>query len=260
MRRIAVVGHLCLDVVGDGAPRIGGAPWYAARALRILGRPAAFLAKCGARERRRFLHSLGTLGFPATVVAGGETTGFTFTYEGDVRRMSLDAVGEPWRTEELAAVADMDWIHAAPLLRSDFDAEALATLGRGRRLLLDGQGLVRAPDPGPLRLDREFDPELLRHVTMLKLAEEEAELLEPLSELGVEEIVVTRGRRGARLIVGDRVEEIPAPAVTGDVDPTGAGDAFAIVYLAARAHGHSPVGAARRATALVAALLAGRTR
>jgi sugar/nucleoside kinase (ribokinase family) len=38
-------------------------------------------------------------------------------------------------------------------------------------------------------------------------------------------------------------------------DPTGAGDAFGAAYLASRAEGHAPVSAARRATAVVAAVL-----
>ena len=37
---VAVVGSLSLDSVDGGAPRIGGAPFYAARALRALGASA----------------------------------------------------------------------------------------------------------------------------------------------------------------------------------------------------------------------------
>ena len=69
------------------------------------------------------------------------------------------------------------WVHVAPLLRSDFPAETLAALARGRRLSFDGQGLVRASEPGPLRLDADFDPAMLEHVQILKLAEEEAEVV-----------------------------------------------------------------------------------
>jgi sugar/nucleoside kinase (ribokinase family) len=50
------------------------------------------------------------------------------------------------------------------------------------------------------------------------------------------------------------VEHVPARLVAAD--PTGAGDAFAVAYLGSRAGGHAPASAARRATALVAALLA----
>jgi len=47
------------------------------------------------------------------------------------------------------------------------------------------------------------------------------------------------------------------PAHRIDADPTGAGDAFATAYIVARGAGFAPVGAARRATSLVAALLGG---
>jgi sugar/nucleoside kinase (ribokinase family) len=47
---------------------------------------------------------------------------------------------------------------------------------------------------------------------------------------------------------------VPARALPGD--PTGAGDAFATSYIVARNAGFSPAGAARRATAVVASLLA----
>jgi sugar/nucleoside kinase (ribokinase family) len=40
-----------------------------------------------------------------------------------------------------------------------------------------------------------------------------------------------------------------------DTDPTGAGDAFMAGYVVARSTGFAPVGAARRAAAVVAAVL-----
>jgi sugar/nucleoside kinase (ribokinase family) len=155
-------------------------------------------------------------------------------------------------------------LHVAPLLRSDFDAAALERIGVGRRLMLDAQGLVRVPEVGPLRLDANYDPDLLRHVAILKLAEEEAQVLagstepEALAELGVPELVLTLGSAGSVVIVRGQAEHVPARPAGGDADPTGAGDAFGAAYLAARADGHAPASAARRATALVAALLLGR--
>jgi sugar/nucleoside kinase (ribokinase family) len=53
---------------------------------------------------------------------------------------------------------------------------------------------------------------------------------------------------------------VTASAAIGEVDPTGAGDAFAAAYLASRATGHGPRAAARRATAVVAGLLGRRLR
>ena len=155
----------------------------------------------------------------------------------------------------------VEWLHVAPLLRGDVDAALLERLAHGRRLLLDGQGLVRRREPGPLSLDDDFDRDLLRHVAALKLAEEEAEVVAggtdvgSLRALGVPEVVVTYGLAGSLVITRDDAEHVRAHAV--EADPTGAGDAFAVSYAAARADGHGPVSAARRATAVVAALLSG---
>ena len=173
--------------------------------------------------------------------------------------MVVEAVGEPWTPEEARgwvarALVGVEWVHIAPLARSDFPPETLAELSRGRRLSLDGQGLVRGSGPGPLRLDAEYDPALLRHVSILKLAEEEAHVLVE----GLDEVIVTLGSRGAVVLADGLAELVPARRVQGDPDPTGSGDAFAAAYLAARAGGDSPPSAARRASALVAALLAGR--
>jgi sugar/nucleoside kinase (ribokinase family) len=264
---LAVIGHLARDVVAGAPPRLGGAPWYAGRALHLLGQEAVLFAKCGEDDRARFQRRLATLGLPATLAAGGETTSFSFAYDADgTRTMNVDAIGEPWRTDEPPSMLlrGVEWLHVAPLLRSDFDAAALERLGLGRRLLLDAQGLVRVPALGPLQLDANYDPDLLRHVAILKVAEEEACVLvgdakpESLAELGVPEIVLTLGAAGSTVIVRGVAEHVPARPADGGADPTGAGDAFAAAYLSARADGHAPGSAARRATALVAALLMSR--
>ncbi|HEY5059032.1 MAG TPA: carbohydrate kinase family protein [Gaiellaceae bacterium] len=257
-----MIGHLSRDVVGGGVARIGGGPWHAARALRALRYDATVFAKCGAADRDAFQRQLAACGLPTALSTGGETTSFSMSYDDQgVRTMTVEAVGEPWRAEEPlpALMRGVAWLHVAPLLRSDFDAATLASLARGRRLLLDGQGLVRVAARGPLVLDDEFDRELLRHVAILKLAEEEARAiagdaeLESLASLGVPEIVVTFGLNGSLVLAHGDATRVPAHAV--GADPTGAGDAFAVAYLAARAGGHAPVAAARRATALVSALL-----
>ena len=256
MRPLGVIGHLSRDLVAGAPARIGGGPWHAARALRMLRHDAIVFAKCGEPEQRDYRRRLAALGLPASVAVGGDTTQFSFSYAGDgTRTMAVDVVGEPWRRDDVPEplLRRVEWLHVAPLLRGDFDADLLEWLARGRRLLLDAQGLVRVRGQGPLTLDARFDRDLLRHVAVLKLAAEEAEAVGDLGALGVAEILVTYGARGARVIVGG--EETYVAARDVHADPTGAGDAFAVTYLAARADGHRPVSAARRATALVAALL-----
>jgi sugar/nucleoside kinase (ribokinase family) len=263
VRRLGVIGHLSRDVIAGAPARIGGGPWHAGRALRALQEDAIVAAKCGEPERVPFQRGFAALGLPLALAIGGETTAFSFSYDAEGRReMSVDAVGEPWDADDSTdrALRRVEWLHVAPLLRDDFPSETLERLARGRRLLLDGQGLVRARRVGPLVLDDAFDPSILRHVAILKLAEEEARTIVPSSDLeelralGVPEVVVTFGLRGSLVLTRNLSERIGAHPI--HADPTGAGDAFCVAYLGARAAGHGPASAARRATALVAWLIA----
>ena len=183
----------------------------------------------------------------------------------------MERLGEAWTPNEAAgwvgkALTGVEWVHVASLSRSDFPAETLAVLGRGRRLSLDGQGLVRPPRTGPLHLDGEYDPEVLGRVSLLKLAEDEAALLlddlteDSLRSLGVPEVVVTLGSRGSLVFASGRLEHVSARAIPSDVDPTGAGDAFITGYVSARSAGQAPAPAAHWASGLVADLLTGRLR
>ena len=263
MRALAVVGNLSRDLVDGRPPRVGGAPFWAARALRVLGSPALVAAKCADEDRRLLAQPLIALGVPVVWLEGSSTAAFSFHYDGDRREMTVEALGDPWTPEDVRRI-DARWVHVGALARSDFSAETLAALGG--RVSFDGQGLVRPERTGPLELDAEFDPEVLRQVDVLKLAEDEARVLvgepdeESLRSLGVPEVVVTLGSRGSMVLANGRLERVPARPVAGNVDPTGAGDAFSAAYLVSRSGGHAPAAAARRATALVAGLLGRRLR
>lgn len=236
MRPLGVIGPLSLDVVEGGAPRIGGGAWHAGRALAALGADALVVAACGTNEEDAFRAELTRLGVPFELHAMDTTTAFSFSYDAaGTRTMTVDAIGEPFAPE-----VDADWLQVAPLLRGD------VVVPRAPHVLLDGQGLVRRPRLGPLRLDADFDADVLRGVSILKLSEEEAAVVGPVD---VPELVVTHGIRGATV----NGTHIPADPVVAD--PTGAGDMFAAGYLAARADGAEPVEAGRSASALVSALL-----
>ncbi len=251
---IVLVGNLSRDYLPGLPPRVGGGSYHGARALQQLRVPARVLARCADEDREALLPPLVRLGTPVRTVPGAATATFSISYEGDRRTMRLDALGDTWRPQDLPDLPSGRWVHVAPLARHEFPAETIAALARRRRVSLDGQGLVRVPEVGPLRLDDDFDPEILRHVWVLKLAEEEAAVLGDVSALGVREVLVTHGSRGSTVHYGSASEFVGAHPVA--TDPTGAGDAFAVAYVVARNAGFAPVGAARRATAVVGALLA----
>ena len=250
---IALIGNLSRDLLPGEPPRAGGGPFHGARALRRLRVPARIYARAADADRASLLPSLVRLGTPTRFVSGTSTATFSFSYDGDVRTMQIESLGDAWQPSDLPELPSTRWVHVAPLSRHEFPTKTIAALARRHRVLLDGQGLVRVPQTGPLRLDDDFDPEILRHVWVLKLAEEEAEVLGDPTALGVREVLLTQGSRGSTIYYDGRSEFVPAHGL--DVDPTGAGDAFSTAYIVARNAGFSPIGAAHRATAVVASVL-----
>lgn len=257
MRGVAVIGNLSKDTIDGGPPRVGGAPYHAARALRLLGGGARIVARSAEADRRALVAPLVALGVPLTWLPAPATTTFDLRYTGEERTMTVGDPGSPWTLEDARAVGRAEWVQVGGLTRADFPAEVLAALARDRRLALDGQALVRPAVTGPLVLDADFDPAVLRHVTALKLNEEEVLALggeERAVELGVPELLLTHGSTGALLITRGVHERIPVRRV--DIaDPTGAGDAFLAAYTWARACGHRPVSAARQAATTAARVL-----
>jgi sugar/nucleoside kinase (ribokinase family) len=252
---IALLGNLSRDLFPGEEPRTGGAPFHAARALRRIDMRAELYARCALADRDALVLPVARLGTPVHYVGGTSTATFRIAYDGDDRSMQVDAIGDTWLPDDVPTLPRATrWVHVAPLLRSDFPAETLARIARGRRLSLDGQGLVRVSQLGELKLDADYDPALLAHVQVLKLSEEEAEPLGDPAALPVPEVLVTHGIGGATVHARGRSERVPAFGI--DADPTGAGDAFSIAYVAGRAGGLPPLAAARRATAVVADMLA----
>jgi sugar/nucleoside kinase (ribokinase family) len=250
---VAIVGSLSRDRVG-GEMRVGGAAYHCARALRTLGADCVVVTKA---SEPWLAEALEELGVPVSWRPSATTPAFSLEYDGDKRRMVVEALGEPWSPEEARgwvaeALGGAGWVHVGPLARADFPPETLGELARGRRLSYDGQGLVRPPRTGPLVLDPAFDPALLASISILKLSEEEAEAVGV--EHGVPEVIVTLGPRGAVVHADGDSMHVRTRALSG-VDPTGAGDMFAAAYLVARAAGSPPFAAAEHGCAVVRGLL-----
>jgi sugar/nucleoside kinase (ribokinase family) len=257
MRGVAVIGNLAKDTIDGSSPRAGGAPFHAARALRLLGGDSRIVGRSAAADRRFLVAPLAALGVRWSWREAPSTTTFEITYDGEDREMAIGDPGSPWTLDDARAVGPSAWAQVGGLTRADFPPDVLALLARDRRLSLDGQALVRPAARGPLVLDGDFDPEVLRHITALKLNEVEVEALggeDRVAELGVPELLLTHGSTGAVLIAGGARERIPVRPV--DVpDPTGAGDAFLAAYTWARAAGQRPASAARQAAATAARVL-----
>jgi sugar/nucleoside kinase (ribokinase family) len=257
VRGVAVIGNLAKDTVDGGRERTGGAPFHAARALRLLGGSSRIVARSAEADRRALVGPLAALGVPWSWLPAPSTTSFDIRYHGEEREMTIGDPGSPWTLENVQAIGRAEWVQVGGLTRADFPPDVLAALARDHRLALDGQALVRPAAAGPLVLDAEFDPAVLRHVTALKLNEEELEVLggeDRVAELGVPELLLTHGSTGALLIGRGERERIPVRPIE-TADPTGAGDAFLAAYVWSRAAGHRPASAARHAATTAARVL-----
>jgi ribokinase len=137
------------------------------------------------------------------------------------------------------------------------DGWAYGSLG-GELLLTAAQCATAASvpvffDPGPRsgQLPGEWLEEMLRHVTVLSLTEDEARAITPsgitdletlvrhLQQRGPRWVVVKRGAQGC--VIHDGVETVARPAFSVPVrDTTGAGDAAAAAIIFAWLRGYDP--------------------
>lgn len=266
---LAVIGYTARDLVDDSAPRAGGVPLYAARALAELGERGLIVTRC-APEDRVLLGPLHAAGLPVVWQPAEQTPVFKLRNLGDERELEIEALGAPWTVADVdgwlgAALAGADWVHAGALWRDEFPAGTLAALARSRRLSFDGQGVSRPGRVGPVSRDGEFDPSLLAHVDVLHLSLSEAVALGlsldavSLGSLGVPEVIVTMGSRGSVVYARGVAEHVAAEPLDVE-DATGAGDAYTIAYIVSRRAGHNPRSSAHRATSVVHGLLSRSAR
>ena len=268
---LTLIANVALDRVNHGPWTCGGCPTFAPYAFARLQARGVVNAACADEDLARFraLEPNGSVSFRFKRAAA--TTRFDLNYSGefgDTRTMVLHTIGHTWSEADVDGLEiDSEWVHLAPLVRSDFPVASVARLAaRGHRVSYDGQGLVRVPQIGELTLDARYDPELLSHLAVIKLSEDETAVvasehgreraLEKLSN--VPELLLTHGSRGAEIRTGGTLSHIAPDRVVSDVQTTGAGDVFMIAYLIGRARELDPTAAATLGAKVAATMLAER--
>lgn len=267
---VTVLGNLAIDVIDGAPPSPGGCASFAGVALEYAGGPGQIVAMGAPQDHQLFAGVLDRFGTLVRIIDSDRTAGFRLDYvDVDHRAMSVTALGPIWGSSEIeTADPATSWVHLAPLMRADFPETTLALLAaRGHRVAYDGQGLVRADRLGPLAVDSEYPSSLLRDISVLKLAEDEAVIVADgefdaatAERLGVPEILVTLGSEGCDIYTDGSVVRVPAAWRVTGVQATGAGDMFTACYVANRAAGADTVTAAEHASALVARELEKRLR
>lgn len=278
---LLVLGHVARDRFGV-AQRIGGAAAYAARAAVLLGVPTRLVtvAPPDAPELG-VLRGAPELGVSKTTPEHGVSmttpehgalaplelacapspciTTFTLDYHGAERALSLALCARPltladvperWREPDVVFAGSVAGEVDADLVRAFPNAYVIAGL----------QGWLREPTLGRVRprlLPEACDvPPSLRVATLSEADHPRAHALAAaLAARGVI-VAVTAGKHGAHVCWSKERTFVPA-APAREVDPTGAGDVFALVFGLALYAGCSPERAGELAALAAARVVEG---
>lgn len=248
------LGHVTVDVAGEEG-RLGGAAAFAAVAASRLGLEVGMLTSAG--PDFPFWAELEAI--EVHYREADRTTEFENRHEGGAREQRVGAVASPLveadlaglrpRLREDAAVLYCPVVHELelPLVRlTPRGLAGLAPQGFFRRW--DGEGRVGRRDwPGAV--------DALGGVDVVCMSEEDAEHPAALAEtFPGRAFVITRGEAGCRVYSGGGADVYTFPAVpAAEIDPTGAGDVFAVCLLVALREGQTlpqAIGFASAAAAL----------
>jgi hypothetical protein len=260
---VTVLGNLAVDRVDGRSPTLGGCPAFAPIAFQGPDVRGRIVTRLSSGHSHLATDLIGQQTVSVSVLPARRTNAFALWYHGDERVLEVAGLGERWTIGDIdEAGVDTTWVHMAPLLRGEFGLSLIRRLAARHQLCLDGQGLVREPKLGALRPTCSFDKRIFRHLSVLKLAHDEADIIASATFSGavaralrVPEILVTFGSGGCDLYLDGQVRHVPAARRVLGVHSTGAGDVFTVAYTGCRASGYSPISAAEYASEVVATML-----
>lgn len=254
---VLLLGHVTRDIIGAQS-LLGGTVAFAAQAASCLGvrcavvtaSPPGFALLEPLRRDPRI---------ELVEVASTKETTFHLTYSAAGRALQVSHRAPSLRLEHVPErLRQVPLAFVAPLL-GECDRTMVEGLS-ARVVLCTIQGWLRtlAADGQVMPALSELvlrPPSNLSVVVFSELDHPESEAIAlSLASQGVL-CALTRSTQGVSLYTPERIDVPAAPA--HEVDPTGAGDVFGLVFGLALAHGLDPVTAARRAVQAAARVVEG---
>jgi 1D-myo-inositol 3-kinase len=233
-----IVGHVTLDVVPGGVVP-GGTATYAGKMARNLGERVGLVTS----SADDFDYAAALPGVEVARVQAGSTSTFENRYVGGHRQQYIRAVAEPlgapavpvhWRSARIVHLAPLT-NEVLPGVEDVFTGALRAATPQGWLRRWGSDGLVRHEGWESL-------VERLSRLDAVVLSEEDVQRDEATIDLlrrSIPLLVVTRGARGADLFREGDGKRIPAFEVD-EIEPTGAGDAFAAAFFVEMARSGDP--------------------
>lgn len=243
---LVVIGGVVADCTPSGLVP-GGAAFYAARTALALGYRVGVLT-----HDRSDLDLAAVLAGADVATFGNSTITFTNTYGPQGRLQYVEGTAPVLQP----AACPSEWQRAAAVLLAPVYHEVEGAIGDcfvGSLLGIAPQGWMRHADSnGRVTLMEWFPtPPLLERATLVSLSDEDLRC-DTATERDLSQrcrlLAVTRGAYGCTLYVGGKREDISGFPVK-EVDPTGAGDIFAVAMLLRLVHNDNPTKAASFANA-----------
>jgi len=91
---IALLGNLARDLFPGREPTVGGGPFHAARALRLIDTPAQLYVRCALEDRDTLVLGVARLGTPVQYVPGESTATFRSALVERLATSSSEAAAE----------------------------------------------------------------------------------------------------------------------------------------------------------------------
>jgi len=248
---ILLVGHIAADVVAGGF-RLGGTVAYAAATAHAFGLRVGVVTSARAadpllEEVRRFAQ---VVNIPAE-----HSTTFENIYTDDGRVQYWRAKANDLTAEHIpVAWRGTPLIHLAPLA-DEIHASVLHVIPAEGRVMVTPQGWMRRRGADDrVQFKPWFDEQVLQRVDLLVFSVEDVAAAPEMTDqytTAARRSVVTDGKTGGTLYHGDGTIAYAAVPVQA-IDPTGAGDIFALSLFALWARLHDLKQAIRGAAYLAA--------
>jgi sugar/nucleoside kinase (ribokinase family) len=254
---LLVLGHVTRDLFG-AETRLGGAASFAARAAALLGVETA-LVTVAPPAAPELAALQGLPGLSLELLPSETITTFALEYSGEQRRLALLERARPLVASDVPAAWRQPDVVFLGTVAGECD-EALVEAFPHAYVIGCLQGWLRAPRLGRVRARPLPEPcrapASLRALTLSRGDHPHAAAI--ARWLAERDIVtaLTDGRRGVQVFAGAAQHRVAA-APAREVDPTGAGDVFSLVFGLSLWAGFSPVQSAQRGALAAARVVEG---